>query len=65
MTVMTREQEALLEQLIAVARDPAVVEEALRTLNEESSSPSDMRALVRRILEIRSRRNELAHLQEK
>lgn len=61
MTVMTKKSEALLEQLVAVAGDSAIVEEALRTLNEESSDPPKMRDIIRRILEIKQRRNELAH----
>jgi hypothetical protein len=61
LTVMTKKSEALLEQLVAVAGDSAIVEEALRTLNEESSDPPKMPDIIRRILEIRQRRNELAH----
>ena len=60
-TVMTRKRRALLDQLIAVAGDPTIVEQALRSLNEEASEPPDMRAIVRRILEIRKQRNELVH----
>ncbi len=58
---MTRKQEALLKQLVAVAGDPEIVEEALRTLNQESGSADDMRLIVRRILEIRLSRNTAAH----
>lgn len=61
MTVMTREREALLDQLIAIAGDAAIVEEALRSLNEETAHAPDMRAVVRRILEIRKERNQLVH----
>lgn len=61
MTAMTRKQEALLRQLVAVAGDPEIVEEALRTLNEESGSADDMRKIVRRILEIRLSRNGATH----
>jgi hypothetical protein len=61
MTVMTRKRKALLEQLITVAGDPTIVEQALRSLNEEGPNPPDMRALVRRILEIRQGRTELVH----
>jgi hypothetical protein len=61
MTAMTRKQEALLRQLVAVAGDPEIVEEALRTLNEESGSADDMKIIVRRILEIRLSRNSVAH----
>lgn len=58
---MTKKSEALLEQLVAIAGDSAIVEEALRTLNEESSAPPKMRDIIRRIFEIKQRRNELAH----
>lgn len=58
---MTKKSEALLEQLVAVAGDSAIVEEALRTLNEESSDPPKMRDIIRRIFEIKQRKNELAY----
>jgi hypothetical protein len=58
MTVMTRKSEALLDQLVAIAGDPLIVEEALRALNEESAEPPEMRDIVRRILEILQRRNQ-------
>ena len=58
---MTKKSEALLEQLVAIAGDSAIVEEALRTLNEEFSDPPKMRDIIRRIFEIKQRRNELAH----
>lgn len=61
MTILTRKKEALLEQLTAVAGDPDIVEEALRSLNEESASPPELRDIVRRILEIRQRRSQVAH----
>lgn len=61
MTVMTKKNEALLDQLVAVAGDPLIVQEALHSLNEESSEPPKMREIIRRILEIRQRRNEFAH----
>jgi len=61
MTVMTRKQEELLGQLVAIAGDSETVQQALRSLNEEASTPPDMRQVVRRILEIRQQRNELAH----
>lgn len=61
MTVMTRKHEELLDQLMAVAGDPVIVQEALRSLNEDGSQPSDMRAVIRRILEIKQRRNQLVH----
>jgi len=60
-TILTKKKEALLEQLTAVAGDPDIVEEALRSLNEESWSPPELRKIVRRILEIRQRRNAIAH----
>jgi hypothetical protein len=61
LTVMTKKSEQLLDQLIAVAGDADTVEEALRSLIEEADSPPQMRDIVRRILEIRERRNQLAH----
>lgn len=61
MTVMTKKHEALLDQLMSVAGDPAIVEEALRSLNEEAVQSSDLRAVIRRILEIKQRRNQLVH----
>lgn len=57
MTVLTRKREALLDQLISVAGDASTVEEALRSLNEESASPPDLRAVIRRILEIKKKRD--------
>jgi hypothetical protein len=59
MTVMTKKREALLDQLIAVAGDPILVEQALRSLNEESATPPTMREIIRRILELRHKRNEV------
>lgn len=59
MTVMTKKSAALLDQLTAVAGDPDIVEEALRSLNEESSQAPDLREIIRRILEIRQRRAEV------
>lgn len=61
MTVMTKKHEALLDQLMSVAGDPAIVEEALRSLNEEAVQSSDLRAVIRRILEIKQRRDQLVH----
>lgn len=60
-TVMTKKHEALLDQLMSVAGDPAIVEEALRSLNEEAVQSPNMRAVIRRILEIKQRRNQLIH----
>lgn len=57
MTVMTKKSEALLDQLVAVAGDADIVEEALRSLREESHSPPEIREIIRRILELRDRRN--------
>lgn len=58
---MTKKSEALLDQLIAVAGDPVIVEEALRSLNQEASEPPKLPEIIRRILEIKQRRNELDH----
>lgn len=62
MTVMTKKREELLDQLLAVAGDPALVEEALRSLNERGSKPPTMRDIIRRILEIKSQRNDSIHV---
>lgn len=61
MTVMTKKQEDLLDQLIAIAGEPELVEEALRSLNEESAAPPDLRAVVRRILELRQKQESMTH----
>ncbi len=53
MTIMTRKNEAVLQQLIQLAGDSRVVEEALRSLNEESTKAPTMREVVRRILELK------------
>lgn len=55
MTVMTRQQEELLNRLIELAGDPAVVEEALRTAAAGSNDPPTIREVVRAILEIKAR----------
>lgn len=57
MTVMTKKSEALLDQLVEVAGDADLVEEALRSLRDESDAPPDLRLILRRILELRERRN--------
>lgn len=61
MTVMTRKSQALLDQLIAIAGDADTVEAALRSLNEESDSPPELRDIVRRILELLNQRNHETH----
>jgi hypothetical protein len=53
---MTRKQSAMLDQMVAVAGDPAIVEEALRALQDTPADPRDIRTLVRKILEIRQQR---------
>lgn len=58
MTVMTRKQQEFLDQLIAVAGSPELVVEALKSLNAESSKPPGIREAVRRILELRKKRDE-------
>lgn len=58
---MTRKQEAVLRQLVAVARDPEIVEEALSSLSAEAGGADDIRKVIRRILEIRYSRNAAAH----
>jgi hypothetical protein len=61
LTVMTKKSEALLDQLLAVAGDPAIVEEALKGLNQEAPDPPTLREIIRRILEIKQRRHEMVH----
>jgi len=56
MTVMTKKSEALLDQLVEVAGDADLVEEALRSLRDESVASPDLRLILRRILELRERR---------
>lgn len=58
---MTKKSEALLDQLVAVAGDPEIVEEALKALNQETAEPPTLREIIRRILEIKQRRDEAAH----
>jgi hypothetical protein len=58
---MTKKSEALLDQLVAVAGDPVIVEEALKSLNQEAAEPPKLREIIRRILEIKQRRDENAH----
>ena len=58
MTVMTRKQEELLDQLIGIAGDPLIVQRALRDLNAELSEPPTLEQLVRRIVELKAEANE-------
>lgn len=60
MTVMTQKQKELLDQLIAVAGSSELVLEALKSLNEDSHDSNDIRNVIRRILELRHKREELA-----
>jgi hypothetical protein len=55
---MTKRQRELLDQLIAVAGSSDLVQEALRSLNEERREAPDLREVVRRILELRQKREE-------
>ncbi|MEP7347672.1 MAG: hypothetical protein ABI877_20550 [Gemmatimonadaceae bacterium] len=52
---MTRKQESLLEQLIKLAGDATLVQQALQELNSEREDPPTVREVVRRILELRER----------
>jgi hypothetical protein len=54
MTVTTRQQETLLDQLTAIAGSSQIVEEALRSVTESSTGRPTMRDIIRRILEIRA-----------
>lgn len=51
MTVMTRQNTQLLEQLIGLAGSSEVVERTLRDLNQELGRPPQLREVVKRILE--------------
>jgi hypothetical protein len=48
---MTREQERLLRQLVELAGDPVIVQDALKQLAEEENPT--LEKLVRRILELK------------
>lgn len=51
MTVLTRKQERLLEQLIALAGSGEAVQRAIRSLNDEHRTPPTLEEIVVRILE--------------
>lgn len=53
MTVLSGRREDLLEQLVQLAGDPFIVEQALRELNAELSEPPTVEQLVERILQLR------------
>jgi hypothetical protein len=58
MTVMSREQEELVERLVAVAGDPRILQEALERLRNAGSVPLKLEDIIRMILEIKSERAE-------
>ena len=60
MTVMTRQNNELLEQLISLAGSSEVVERALRDLNEELARPPRVREVAKRILELKGKPTALA-----
>ena len=49
MTVMTRKQVKLLDQLVSVAGSGDIVERALRELDDEGKDAGDIRLVLRRI----------------
>lgn len=51
LTVMTREQESLLDKLLELAGDATLLASVLRELNQKSSEPPTLREVIRRILE--------------
>ena len=54
MTILTRKREALLEQLIELAGNPLIVQQALRELNSELSEPPTVEQIVRRIFQLKT-----------
>ena len=54
MTVLTCKQETLLDQLIELAGNPLIVQQALRELNGELSEPPTVEQLVRRIFSLKT-----------
>lgn len=55
MTVLTKKRERLLDQLVELAGDPLIVQEALRELNSELATPPNVEQIVRRILELKEK----------
>ena len=53
MTVMTRSNARLLEQLIGLAGSSEIVHAALRDLNERSDRAPTLKEIIQRILEIK------------
>jgi hypothetical protein len=58
MTVMSKEQEALVERLVSVAGDPRILQEALERLRNTVPTPLKLEDIVRVILEIKAERAE-------
>jgi hypothetical protein len=58
MTVLTKKRERLLDQLVELAGDPLIVQEALRELNSEHATPPNVEQIVRRILELKEREGQ-------
>lgn len=51
MTVMTREQESLLDKLLELAGDATLLASVLRELNQKGTEPPTLREVIRSILE--------------
>ena len=53
MTVMTRSNSKLLDQLIGLAGNAEIVHQALLELNQQSDQPPTLEEVIRRILELK------------
>jgi len=58
MTVMSREQEELVERLVSVAGDPRILQEALERLRSSVPAPLKLEDIIRVILEIKAERSD-------
>ncbi len=61
MTVMTKKQVRVLDQLMSVAGSAEIVERALRELNTEGDGATDIKRVVRRIIEIQNQSGSELH----
>ena len=53
MTVMTRSNSKLLDQLIGLAGNAELVHQALLELNQQAEEPPTLEQIIRRILELK------------
>lgn len=56
MTVMSKEQEALVDRLVSLAGDSRVLQEAFERLRNTGSVPIKLEDIIRTILEIKAER---------